>query len=139
MNASRIGSGVVGFISATGMILVAAVALAETKPANPGYSPSDVPKQFKAPSVDRDYTRRIEMVRMRDGVKLQTIIDVPKGARNAPILLTRTPYDAKGRATRSSSASLKSTLPLADEVFVQAGYIRVYQMFEASTARKAST
>jgi len=127
MNASRIGSGVVGFISAIGMILLAAAALAETKPSSAGYSPSDVPKQFKAPSVDRDYTRRIEMVRMRDGVKLQTIIDVPKGARNAPILLTRTPYDAKGRATRTSSASLKSTLPLADEVFVQAGYIRVYQ------------
>ncbi|PSD25644.1 hypothetical protein C7E17_26350, partial [Stenotrophomonas maltophilia] len=32
--------------------------------------------------------------------KLYTVIVVPKGARNAPILLTRTPYDAAGRASR---------------------------------------
>ena len=33
---------------------------------------------------------------MRDGVKLHTVILVPKGAKGAPILLTRTPYDADG-------------------------------------------
>ena len=31
---------------------------------------------------------------MRDGVKLHTVILVPKGAKHAPILLTRTPYNA---------------------------------------------
>jgi predicted acyl esterase len=32
------------------------------------------------------------MIPMRDGVKLHTVILIPKGARRAPILLTRTPY-----------------------------------------------
>jgi predicted acyl esterase len=36
------------------------------------------------------------MIPMRDGVKLHTVILVPKGAKGAPILLTRTPYDATG-------------------------------------------
>jgi uncharacterized protein len=34
---------------------------------------------------------------MRDGVKLFTSIVIPKGARSAPILLTRTPYKATAR------------------------------------------
>ena len=34
------------------------------------------------------------MIPMRDGVKLHTVILVPKGASGAPILLTRTPYNA---------------------------------------------
>ncbi len=97
-----------------------------SKPDQP-FTSNDIPKDFKAPNAGRDYTRRVEMVPMRDGVKLQTFILIPKGAKNAPILLTRTPYDASQRSQRAASASLKSTLPLADEVFVDAGYIRVYQ------------
>ncbi len=97
-----------------------------SKPDAP-FTSNDIPKDFKAPNAERDYTRRVEMVPMRDGVKLQTFILIPKGAKNAPILLTRTPYDASQRSQRAASASLKSTLPLADEVFVDAGYIRVYQ------------
>jgi hypothetical protein len=88
---------------------------------------NDIPKELKSPPVDRDYTRRIEMIPMRDGVKLYTIILVPKDAKGAPILLTRTPYNAAARAKRSVSASLLSTLQLSDEEFVKAGYIRVYQ------------
>src|SRR3546814_11997457 len=64
---------------------------------------------------------------MRDGTKLYTVIVVPKGAENAPIVLTRTPYNAKGRANRMDSPSMLSTLPLSDEIFVKDGYIRVYQ------------
>ena len=41
-----------------------------------------------------DYVKRDVMIPMRDGVKLHTVVIVPKGARRAPILLTRTPYDA---------------------------------------------
>ena len=37
------------------------------------------------------------MIPMRDGVKLYTVIAIPKGARNAPIVLTRTPYNAAER------------------------------------------
>ena len=47
-----------------------------------------------------DYTKREVMIPMRDGVKLYTVIVIPNGAKNAPILLTRTPYDAaEHRAT----------------------------------------
>ncbi|WP_129778167.1 CocE/NonD family hydrolase [Peristeroidobacter soli] len=90
-------------------------------------SVSDFPKEFKAPAVERDYTKRVEMIPMRDGVKLHTIIMVPKGARNAPILLTRTPYNAAARIERSKSRLLVNTLALSDEEFAKAGYIRVFQ------------
>src|SRR5208282_1963002 len=64
---------------------------------------------------------------MRDGVKLYTVIVIPKGARNAPIILTRTPYNAAGRAERIRSPHMLATLPEGDEVFVADGYIRVFQ------------
>jgi len=67
------------------------------------------------------------MIPMRDGVKLYTVLVVPKGARNAPIVLTRTPYNASKRASRNESPHMLATLPLSDEVFVKDGYIRVYQ------------
>ncbi|MBY0306969.1 MAG: CocE/NonD family hydrolase [Sphingomonas sp.] len=67
------------------------------------------------------------MVPMRDGTKLFTVILIPKGVSNAPIVLTRTPYNATARAGRMDSPNLLSTLPLSDEPFVNNGYIRVYQ------------
>ncbi|HET8764788.1 MAG TPA: CocE/NonD family hydrolase, partial [Rhodanobacter sp.] len=63
---------------------------------------------------------------MRDGVKLYTVIWVPKGAKDAPIILTRTPYNAAKRE-RGENPTLLASLPLADEPFAEAGYIRVYQ------------
>ncbi|HEU0066101.1 MAG TPA: CocE/NonD family hydrolase [Sphingomonas sp.] len=87
----------------------------------------DVPAKFTRPTAGYDYDKREMMIPMRDGTKLYTVIVVPKGAVNAPIVLTRTPYNAKGRANRSDSPSMLATLPLADEMFVKAGYIRVYQ------------
>src|ERR1700684_650711 len=88
---------------------------------------SDIPAEFKAPTADYNYVKRVEMIPMRDGVKLYTVIVIPKGATHAPILLTRTPYNAKDRATRSESPYMLDELPLSDEVFVKAGYIRVFQ------------
>src|ERR1700682_1624352 len=88
---------------------------------------ADIPKSFTPPTSDYDYEKREVMILMRDGVKLHTVIVVPKGARNAPILLTRTPYNASKRASRNESPHMLATLPLSDEVFVKDGYIRVYQ------------
>ncbi|HLI78003.1 MAG TPA: CocE/NonD family hydrolase [Acidobacteriaceae bacterium] len=87
----------------------------------------DLTPNFKAPAVQADFDKRVVMVPMRDGTKLYTVICVPKGAKGAPIVLTRTPYNAAARAARSKSGRMIEALPLSDEVFVEAGYIRVYQ------------
>src|SRR5258708_40257128 len=75
---------------------------------------SDIPKTFKAPVAANDYIRREVMVPMRDGVKLHTVIVVPKGAKGAPILLTRTPYNASKRTSRNDSPHMPAILPQGD-------------------------
>src|SRR5260370_21805698 len=87
----------------------------------------DVPKTFTIPTADYDYGEREVMIPMRDGVKLHTVIVVPKGAKDAPILLSRTPYSASKRSSRTDSPHLLSRLFQADDVFVAGGYIRVVQ------------
>ncbi len=68
--------------------------------------------KFTPPTADQDYAKREVMVPMRDGVKLHTVIVVCQGRTNAPIVLTRTPYNAS-RPCRSAwtAASELSTLP----------------------------
>ncbi len=87
----------------------------------------DLNPGFKPPVQQTDFDKRVVMVPMHDGTKLYTVIVVPKGAKGAPILLTRTPYNAAERAERSKSGRMIEALPLSDEVFVESGYIRVYQ------------
>ncbi|MHC9010484.1 CocE/NonD family hydrolase [Stenotrophomonas rhizophila] len=104
-------------------LMVAASVSAQTSPMTP-----DIPaKGFVTPTAQDNYDKRVVMVPMRDGTKLYTVIVVPKGARNAPILLTRTPYDAANRAKRMDSPNMRDILPQGDEVFVDGGYIRVFQ------------
>jgi putative CocE/NonD family hydrolase len=70
------------------------------------------------------------MIPMRDGVRLFTVILVPKGASNAPILLTRTPYDANALTRHAKSSHLGPVLDGYDnapDVIVDGGYIRVVQ------------
>jgi len=88
---------------------------------------SDIPSTFTVPTTGYDYVKREVMIPMRDGVKLYTVIVVPKGAKSAPMLLTRTPYDASKRAARNESPHMLAEMPQADEVFVADGYIRVFQ------------
>ena len=90
--------------------------------------PSDIAAtRFEAPTAGYDYVKRVVMVPMRDGVKLYTVIVVPKGAKDAPIILTRTPYNAAKRTARTDSPTMLGILPQGDEVFVRDGYIRVFQ------------
>jgi uncharacterized protein len=92
--------------------------------------PSETPARLEPATASFDYVRREVMISMRDGVKLNTVILVPKGARGAPILLTRTPYDAKELTTHSHSAHLGPILQGYDnatDVIVGGGYIRVVQ------------
>ncbi len=76
---------------------------------------------------EADYIKRVEMVPMRDGTKLYTVILMKKGTKNAPILLSRTPYDAKGSTSRNSSQHIAELVDAMDIEYVQDNYIRVYQ------------
>lgn len=76
------------------------------------------------------YERRTVEVAARDGVRLHTIILIPKGARDAPILLTRTPYNAEELTSHAHSGNLAAVLDgydNASDVIVDGGYIRVVQ------------
>src|SRR5580698_2369783 len=68
--------------------------------------PSESPAVFKPTDNGFDYQRREVMIPMRDGVKLHTVILIPKGAKNAPILLTRTPYSANILSANTQSSHL---------------------------------
>ena len=114
------------------MAVLAGTLAAQNQPA-PGSSPglrSETPSSFQPSSSSFDYTRRDVMIPMRDGVKLHTVILVPRGAQHAPILLTRTPYNATELTTHEHSSHLAPSLwgyDNATEVIVQGGYIRVVQ------------
>jgi len=92
--------------------------------------PSETPGKFEPVAESFDFVRRDVMIPMRDGVKLHTVILVPKGAKGAPILLTRTPYGATALTSHAESAHLGPILngyDHATEVIVEGGYIRVVQ------------
>ncbi len=92
--------------------------------------PSETPDKIEPVTDSFDYVKRDVMIPMRDGVKLHTVIVIPKGAKNAPILLTRTPYSASAQVSHAASSHLGSILSGYDnalEVIVGGGYIRVVQ------------
>jgi putative CocE/NonD family hydrolase len=92
--------------------------------------PSETPAKMEPTYDGFDHVRRDVMIPMRDGVKLHTVILIPKGANRAPILLTRTPYNATGLTTHAESAHLGPVLTGYDnatDVMVEGGYIRVVQ------------
>jgi putative CocE/NonD family hydrolase len=118
-------------------VFLAALALAAQTPQYPNY-PSEIPAKFEPVTSSFDYIRRDVMIPMRDGVKLHTVVLVPKGASRAPILLTRTPYNADALTGHSESSHLGPLLkgpgssllsgydnPL--EVILEGGYIRAVQ------------
>lgn len=108
----------------------ATLAGAQTVEAKPAPSPaaqiSEIPDKFVMPEAQKDYLKRIEMIPMRDGVRLYTVIIVPKGAKDAPIVLTRTPANVQIRVS-NNNPSMEALLPVADTDFARAGYIRVFQ------------
>jgi uncharacterized protein len=95
----------------------------------PNYS-SETPDKFVPVTDSYDYILRDVMIAMRDGVKLHTVILVPKGATHAGMLLTRTPYSAKDLTSHVHSGHLGPMLRGYDnpaDVIVEDGYIRVMQ------------
>ena len=113
------------------LLLVGGLTLAEPSAAQtPATLPSETPDTLRPATAGFDYVRREAMIPMRDGVKLHTVILVPRGARGAPILLTRTPYSADELTTHAQSSHLGPILSGYDnatEVIVEGGYIRVVQ------------
>jgi len=107
---------------ALSLAIGSSLAVAQTAPMTP-----DIPAKFDDATAANDYIKRTVEIPMRDGVKLHTVIVIPKHAKHAPILLTRTPYNADGRAERAGAHTMRDLLPEGDEVFVDAGYIRVFQ------------
>jgi putative CocE/NonD family hydrolase len=118
-------------LASSAVLFVLGVASAQTPPP-PQYPqyPSETPATFTLPTSGMDYERRDEMIAMRDGVKLHTVILVPKGASHAGLLLTRTPYEAKTLTTNTPSVHLGTSLwgyDNATETIIAGGYIRVVQ------------
>src|SRR5712691_3081160 len=84
---------------------------------------SETPAKLEPVTDSFDYVRREVMIPMRDGVKLHTVILVPKGAKNAPILLTRTPYNATELTTHDArGGSVTNAAPSAHLGPVLNGY-----------------
>ena len=110
-------------------LLLAAAGFAQEAPKYPNF-PSETPAKLEPATSSFDYVKRDVMIPMRDGVKLHTVIIIPKGARNAPMLLTRTPYSATAQTSQAPSSHLGPILQGYDnatEVIVEGGYIRVVQ------------
>ncbi|MDB5961301.1 MAG: glutaryl-7-ACA acylase [Massilia sp.] len=134
-------------ISLAAAMLLAGLAHAQTAPAPasatgtaagtatlyPNY-PSETPAQFAPVTSSFNYIKRTVMVPMRDGTRLNTIIIIPRNPKDtpmhAPMLLTRTPYDANGLVSHADSSDLGTILQGYDnaaDVIVEGGYIRVVQ------------
>src|SRR2546423_8236529 len=118
---------------AFGLILCAATIPA---PSRAQTLPAETPQEFKSTNYGFEYERRDVMIPMRDGVKLHTVIIVPKSVidakKHAPILLTRTPYNATELTSHAASSHRGPILNGYDnalEVIVEGGYIRVVQDF----------
>ncbi|HEV2426020.1 MAG TPA: CocE/NonD family hydrolase [Terriglobia bacterium] len=123
------------WIRALGFAAALCIALFWTKPSSaqsttyPNF-PSETPEHFRPVTDSFNYVRRDVMIPMRDGVRLHTVVLVPKGAHNAPILFTRTPYNATALTSHEESSHLGPILQGYDnavDVIRKGGYIRVVQ------------
>ncbi len=116
--------------------LTALSSVVAVSPAYPDAAPQSTTLTPMTPDVlagydpvrpEANFLKRTVMIPMRDGVKLYTVIVMKKGVSNSPILLSRTPYDAKKATSRTKSQSITEILDAMDAEFAEDGYIRVYQ------------
>ncbi len=121
------------------IVVLLPVAAAAQTPQYP-YFPSETPAKIEPVTSSFNYIRREVMIPMRDGVKLYTVILIPKGAKDAPILFTRTPYNAQELTTHDPRGGEGTGAPLSSHfgqnlhgydnalpVIVDGGYIRVVE------------
>jgi len=129
MASHRITAGLQTALFALLLTASGALPAQDAAPKYPDY-PGETPASFKPATAGFDYVERDVMIPMRDGVKLNTVILVPKGAQHAGIVLTRTPYDAHQLSHNFMSGRLEPLLEGYDnaaDVIVEDGYIRVIQ------------
>jgi len=129
MTSRRIANGLQSALLALLLATSGALPAQDAAPKYPDY-PSETPAAFKPATVGFDYVERDVMIPMRDGVKLNTVILVPRGAKHAGIVLTRTPYDAHQLSHNFMSGHIEPLLQGYDnaaDVIAEDGYIRVIQ------------
>jgi uncharacterized protein len=111
------------FAAASLALLSAHAAVADPEPQQGG----DIPTQFHAATERDDFIKRDVMIAMRDGVKLHTVIIIPKGATHAPMIMDRTPYSAAKFTSHADSPRRAMILPGSYGELADAGYIIVAQ------------
>src|SRR3954447_17024521 len=101
--------------AAASLLPLLAAAAAPPAPVTP--MTPDVVAKYDPVLPEADYIKRVAMVPMRDGTKLYTVIVMKKGTANGPILLSRTPYDAKASMSREESQHGVDILPIMYKEF----------------------
>src|SRR5947208_14512936 len=111
----------------TAASLLPLLAIAAAPPERVTAMTPDVVASYNPVLPEADFIKRVAMVPMRDGTKLYTVMVMKKGTTNAPILLSRTPYDAKGSLNRVPSQHGVDILPAMDKEFFEDNYIIIEQ------------
>ena len=95
-------------------------------------APAPQANSAKTATGSVDFERREEMIPMRDGVRLHTLIFIPRAQTEAlPILFNRTPYGVGGTTAEGINERYQA--------FVKDGYILRDRTFAAVTTRKVSS
>ena len=126
---------------AAALALAAPLAVLAQQAAQPAVQPGgDIPRTSPRPPArppqlrvvqpapaPTQYARREAMIAMRDGTKLFTVVILPAQARNAPILLERTPYSAAKSTARGVGPWPENILTPAYAELVRQGFIVAVQ------------
>ena len=121
-----------GILVSLAFTLAVAAPAQQSSPASDQVTPdmvqtgSDIPDHWQQPEANFDYVKKDVMIPMRDGVKLYTVIIIPKNAHDAPMLLERTPYDATS-TNSTNSPHMREAVWAAQREWVDDGYIIVDQ------------
>jgi putative CocE/NonD family hydrolase len=107
-------------------VTAAAAAPPPAKDADMVQTGTDIAAKWQQPEDGFDYVKRDVMIPMRDGVKLHTVIVIPKHAGGLPMLLERTPYDASNDV-KNNSPHMRDAVWSAEREWVDDGYILVGQ------------
>ena len=108
-------------------MLIAGATLAIATTGSAQTLPNGIPTKFRPVHATFDYDRREVEVKMRDRVALHMVLIIPKGTRDAPILLERTPYGADKATSRVESSHGVMLVGAAFAEFLKAGYILAFE------------